>query len=79
MTTRYSYHDLHITTPQIARTSICDLPYRVRVQCTRVGGWEVWAITEGHLPEELLGAEYEEPGLRLDIAGHVICDTLSQR
>lgn len=39
---RPSYHDLHITTAQISRTSIFNLPYGLRVMCTRVSGWELW-------------------------------------
>lgn len=73
-----SYHDLFITTERMERTSIFNLPFRVRVQCCRVAGWEVWALAEGRLPDELLGGEYggEGKGLRLDIAGHVIVDSL---
>lgn len=73
-----SYHDLHITTTKIPRTSIFNLPFRVLVHCTRVSGWEVWVRKEDNLSEELLGGEYEGPGkgLRLDVAGHVIVDSL---
>jgi len=70
-----SYHDLYITTPNCARIALFNLPFRVQVQCTRVGGWEVWAKKEGKLPEELLGSEYGETWLVLDVAGHVICDS----
>jgi hypothetical protein len=75
-----SYHDLHITTDRIERTSIFDLPFRVYVTCNRVAGWEVWALQEDSLPEELLGGEYggEGRGLRLDVAGHVIVDSLTK-
>lgn len=71
-----SYHDLHITTSKIARTSISSLPFRVQVICTRVGGWTAWAMKEGDLPEEELGGEYggKNGWLVLDVAGHVICD-----
>ena len=31
-----SYHDLHITTAQIQRMSIFNLPYGLEVACTRV-------------------------------------------
>ena len=77
-----TYHDLHITTPKIARTSIFNLPFRVQVHCTRVGGWKVWAMKEGGLLEEELGGEYgydaetgEGNWLVLDVAGHLICDS----
>lgn len=73
-----SYHDLHITTPRIPRTSIFNLPFRVEITCSRVGGWQAWAKA----PEELLGGEYgfdaetgEGAWLVLDVAGHVICDS----
>lgn len=87
-TTRPSYHDLHITTPTIARTSISNLPFRVQVHCTRVGGWQAWALQEDSHREELLGGEYDydpenanDPGrwLVLDVAGHVICDSRNRR
>jgi hypothetical protein len=75
-----SYHDLHITTDDIPRTSIFNLPFRVEVHCTRAAGWQVWARKENHHPEELLGGEYGGPGkrLRLDVDGHVIVDSLSR-
>lgn len=78
MNNKPTYHDLHITTPTMERVSIFNLPYRVIVQCTRVGGWEAWARAEGAafgneaLSEENLGAN----GLRLDVAGHVIYDDM---
>lgn len=68
-----SYHDTFITTKIIPRTSIFNLPFRTRIQCSRVSGWEVWALKERELPEELLGAEYSfEFPLRLDIRGKFI-------
>lgn len=71
-----TYHDLHITTATIPRTSIFNLPYGVMAICTRAGGWEIWNRWDG--TEELLGGEYHNTkGLRLDIAGHVIVDSLT--
>lgn len=64
-----SYHDLHITTANIERTSIFDLPYGYEVSCNRVGGWCLW------LNGERVAGEYDE-GLRLDVAGVVIVDSL---
>jgi len=78
MTEVPTYHDLHITTPTMARTSIFNLPYRVQVTCSRVGDWRVWARAEkalfGEVPllEEDLGAD----GFRLDVAGFVIHDSM---
>ena len=65
-----SYHDLHITTADIPRTSIFNLPYGYEVSCTRVSGWRLWRETA------LVAGEYDQ-GLRLDVGGHVICDNLT--
>jgi hypothetical protein len=73
-----SYHDLHITTKDIKRTSIFDLPFNVLVICTRTGGWEVWDTHGGVnlFNYTLLGGEYdEERPLRLDINGETIVDS----
>lgn len=73
-----SYHDLHITTGDIKRTSIFNLPFNVQVVCTRVGGWEVWN-THGSTDLNmwtLLGGEYDfENPLKLDIDGTVIVNS----
>lgn len=65
-----SYHDLHITTASIPRTSIFNLAYGYEVSCNRVGGWCLW------FNDERVAGEYDE-GLRIDVAGHVICDSLT--
>ena len=71
-TTAPTYHDLHITTPSIARTSVFDLPYGIEVRCTRVGGWSVWSRPMSGEPF-LVGGEYDvERWLVLDVAGHII-------
>lgn len=71
-----SYHDLHITTPKIKRTSIFNLPFRVRVTCSRVAGWQAWAGADRPFKDELIGSEYGLTNpLCLDVAGHVICCT----
>lgn len=75
-----SYHDLHITTDELPRTSVFNLPFNLMVTCSRTGGWELWrmgmALGEGK--EALLAGEYDENGLRLDVAGHVIVDSLTK-
>ena len=78
MSEKPSYHDLHITTEKIQRTSIFNLPFRLQIHCTRVAGWQAWAVREGDLEEELLGGEYGPPHLRLDVAGHVIVDSFPE-
>lgn len=78
-----SYHDLHITTAEIERTSIFNLPYGYEVRCTRVTGWFLYdngARMSPHLREpepSVLGGEYEGPDkwLVLDVDGHVIVDS----
>ena len=71
-----SYHDLHVTTAKILRTSIFDLPFNVQVHCTRAAGWQVWQGETGF--EKCIAGEYEgeNRGLRLDVAGYVIVDSL---
>lgn len=67
------YHDLHITTPGIPRTSIFNLPYGIEVSCTRVTGWQAWDIRDPREKSVLLGGEYDgEKWLVLDVNGHVI-------
>jgi len=67
-----SYHDLHITTADISRRSIFDMPYGYEVTCTRVGGWKLWR------GKEFVAGEYGGmDGLRLDVDGHVIVDSLN--
>lgn len=75
MSEHVSYHDLHITTSKIPRTSIFNLPFGLMVACTRTGGWELFE-DDGNSFKSIAG-EYGEDKLRLDIAGHVIVDSLT--
>lgn len=70
-----SYHDLFITTRDIPRTSIFNLPYGVELTCTRMSGWRLWDSWSGKSTARLLAGEYDDKWLRLDVAGHVILDT----
>ena len=73
-----SYHDLHIETAKIPRTSIFNLPFGYMLTCTRVGGWELWLHPDiGR--EKLVAGEYDTNGLRLDVAGQVIVDSLTEQ
>ena len=67
-----SYHDLHVTTDSIARTPIFNLPFGYEVSCNRVGGWCLW------FNGQQIAGEYGQ-GLILDVAGHVIVDSLTTR
>jgi hypothetical protein len=71
-----SYHDLYITTKAIERTSIFDLPFGFMLTCTRAAGWELWNDPYGKKPS-LVAGEYDTNGLRLDVAGHIIVDSLA--
>lgn len=63
--------ELYITTKDMKRTSISDLPFGHMVTCNRVGGWELWLGEETRL-----AGEYEpEHWLVLDVDGQVICDS----
>lgn len=72
MSDRPSYHALHVTTTAIPRTAISDLPYGYEVTCNRVGGWCLW------WRRTQVASEYGTSGLRLDVGGHVICDSLGE-
>lgn len=69
-----SYHDLHVTTENIERTSIFDLPYGYRVSCCRVAGWTLDFTDDGCEWQQIAG-EYHENWLQLDFAGLLICDS----
>ncbi len=72
-----SYHDLHITTAEIGRTSIFNLPYDLQVMCCRVAGWQLWRTATHPSGWILLAGEYDNPDkwLVLDVSGHVIVDS----
>jgi hypothetical protein len=75
-----SYHDLYITTKNIPRTAIFNLPYNIEVCCCRVAGWQVWPKDDKNYSSSddmLLGGEYDYLGLILDVNGHVIVDSLT--
>lgn len=77
MTGKPSYHDLYVTTKDIPRTKLFNLPYGLIVMCSRVTGWELVDAKNGLRTAELLGGEYEGPDkwLVLDVSGHVITDS----
>jgi hypothetical protein len=70
-----SYHDLYITTEGLERTSIFNLPFNILVQCSRVGGWQVWHKPDPRGDYVLLAGEFDPKWLVLDVAGHVIVDS----
>lgn len=65
-----NYYDLFVTTGNIPRTSIANLPFGYEVTCNRVGGWCLW------VNNQLVAGEFGK-GLKLDVNGVVICDSLS--
>lgn len=72
-----SYHDLYVTTPEIKRTSVFDLPFNLIVICTRSGGWELWNTNGSGQPDKWvqLGGEYSDRPLKLDVRGKVIVNS----
>ena len=72
-----SYHDLHVTTADIPRTSIFNLPYGLEVICNRVTGYRLYRMGEHRGEEILIAGEFDGPDhwLVLDVAGCVITDT----
>jgi hypothetical protein len=71
-----SYHDLHITTAELPRSSIFNLPFSLTVTCDRVAGWELWrGIGSGEavsLAGEFAG---RDKWLILDVKGTVIVNS----
>lgn len=73
-----SYHDLFVETPTIPRTSIFNLPLNLEVSCMRTSGWQLWRRERtGHRTQ--LAGELHDVGLRLDVAGRVIVDSITRR
>jgi hypothetical protein len=72
-----SYHDLHLATPEIERTSIFNLPCGLMVQCSRVAGWQLWETASDVRDWRLLAGEYAGPDkwLVLDAGGTVIVNS----
>lgn len=72
-----SYHDLYITTPDIPRTRLFDLPFDYLVTCRRTTGWELRTLGSDSLAWDLLAGEYDGPEkwLILDVNGHVIVNS----
>lgn len=66
-----SYHDLHITTATIPRTSIHDLPYGYEVACTRVTGWQLWKFTGDPRQAKLIAGERGTP-MRIAAERHAV-------
>lgn len=69
---KVSYHDVHVTTRLIERTSIFNLPFGYELTCNRVSGWRLY-----NPKGRLVAGEYDE-GLRIDVAGVIILDTIKE-
>lgn len=70
-----SYHDLYVTTESMERTAFSNMTFGHMVICTRVGGWELW-FHHDDKREQLVAGGFDTNGLRLDVNGTVICDSL---
>ena len=85
-----SYHDVYVTTAKMKRTRVSDLPFGYELTCNRVGGWTLWGPSDEALRQRIgpfpapangpvqIASEYGR-GLRIDVAGHVICDSLTRQ
>lgn len=63
-----SYHDVYVTTADLGRRRLFDLPFGFELTCNRVAGWSLWR------GDTLVAGEYEgdEKALSIDVAGHKI-------
>ena len=70
-----SYHDLYVTTANMKRTRLFNMPLNATVICTRTGGWELWNGL-GSDAKQIAG-EYagKDKWLRLDVCGRVIAQS----
>lgn len=80
MAGRRSYHDLFITTADVPRARLFDLPFSFHVTCNRVAGWQLWRVSDPRdlaSGWDLLAGEYDGPGkwLVLDVNGTMIMDS----
>ena len=66
-----SYHGLYITTEEIQRTSIFNLPFNLAIICTRTAGWELRDMKA----DKAIAGEYSDCWLVLDVDGHIILDS----
>ena len=74
-----TYHDLFITTKDIDRTSIFDLPYNYRVECQRTTGWILTHTNLDTMNTIVIASEYDDENwLVLDVKGYVIVDSRKQ-
>lgn len=78
MSAELSYHDLFVTVEGQKRVRFSDLGFGHMLICTRVGAWELW-FHEDDGRERLVAGEFDETGLRLDVAGHVIVDSIARK
>ena len=70
-----SYHDLYVTTEEIPRTSIFDLPYGFSVECSRQTGWTLSFTNLDTMGMRVVAGEYNDNWMVLDVKGHVIVDS----
>lgn len=61
-----SYHDVEVEFGEV-REKVFNLPFNIKLTCTRVGGWELWD------QDKLLAGEYGEVPLKVYVAGNLIC------
>jgi hypothetical protein len=75
-----TYHDLYVTTDTMERTQFSRLPFNLFLTCTRTAGWELWdSGPNGEIATaKLVAGEYDTKGLRLDVGGHTIVDSIKE-
>lgn len=65
-----SYHDVEVEFNG-KRMRLFTSSYGFELTCNRVGGWRLWHKWQGEY--KLLAGEYDEPRLRVYIAGSLVC------
>lgn len=67
------YHDVIVYVGDAAHC-IGD-SYDYELTCSRARGWSLWRSVDGGKTWALLGGEFEHGRFRIEVAGHVICDS----
>lgn len=65
-----SYHDVEVEFGG-KRLRLFDAGYGLLLTCNRASGWRLWNTWGGR--DELLAGEYDEPILRIYVAGALVC------
>jgi len=65
-----SYHDVVVYVDGVKYVPADN--YNLCLQCTKIGGWELWRTASEIRDWKLIGGEYDKGPFCIEVAGHVI-------